>query len=374
MATVAQRTACAREAAAREARKAAATDLLHEIKLVFDDRPAVYQEIVKNLNSLWKVDDTDGCFARVEALLATAPRADLLTQLRDFMPASSINAWQQSAPPPSDPGKGEGSAKEPITFASDDEAAPAPEAGEDDDSDDDVVLVSTTLTNPLVDLPHARHECASFPMPARDDADGLMLARRFCARCYCTLCDRPVSDCAAWPEHSRYRDEPPWRAVRDALTAVPEPPPRRFKRPRLRGAPAAAPAAPRARDPRPARRRPGAFDADDAAYRAAAAAAAPAAAPNSVDDATVAQRTRDLMLIDEEIRRQYRDGSLTVKTVVRAVATGLGVDEEAIKKVVNATLILGTPRRYLLDQVRAELREQDDGSDSDVGAYFELSD
>ena len=81
------------------------------------------------------------------------------------------------------------------------------------------------------------------------------------------------------------------------------------------------------------------------------------------------------MLIDEEIRRQYRDGSLTVKTVTRAVATGLGVDEEAIKKVVNATLILGTPRRYLLDQVRAELQaEDDDGNDSDVGAYFELSD
>ena len=101
------------------------------------------------------------------------------------------------------------------------------------------------------------------------------------------------------------------------------------------------------------------------------------------------------MLIDEDIRRQYRDGSLTVKTVTRAVATGLGVDEEAIKKVVNATLILGTPRRYLLDQVRAELQAEDaapppaardesdsnaapppeqDGNDSDVGAYFELSD
>ena len=397
MATLAQRTEA--DEAAREARKAAATVLLREIKLVFDDRPAVYQEIVKNLNSLWKVDDTDGCFARVEALLATAPRADLLTQLRDFMPASSINAWQQSAPP-SDPGKGEGSAREPITFESDDEAAAADAVDADDNSDDDVVLVSTTLTNPLVDLPHARHECAAFPMPARDDAAGLMLARRFCARCYCTLCDRPVSDCAAWSEHSRYRDEPPWRAVRDALTAVPEPPPRRFKRPRLRGAPAAAtavpravaaamgpraaapaapraaataaqraaaPAVPRARRRRP--ERPGAFDADDRREPAV-----PVAAPNSVDDATVAQRTRDLMLIDEEIRRQYRDGSLTVGTVRRAVATGLGVDEEAIKKVVNATLILGTPRRYLLDQVRAELREQDDGSDSDVGAYFELSD
>ncbi len=414
MATVAQRTA-----EEQEARKAAATDLLREIKLVFDNRPAVYQEIVINLNSVWSSADTAGCFARVEALLATAPRADILARFRDFMPAASIQAWQQSAPP-SDPGKGEGSAKEPITFSDDEAAAPAPAAAGENDSDDDVVLVSTTLTNPLVDLPHRRHECAALGMPANEDAAGLMLARRFCARCYCTLCDRPVSDCAAWPEHSRYRDEPPWRAVRDALTAVPEPPPRRFKRPRLRGAPAAAtavprtvaaaaqraaaaeaqraagtaapraaaPAAPRARRRRP--ERPGAFDADDRRETAV-----PVAAPNSVDDATVAQRTRDLMLIDEEIRRQYRDGSLTVKTVTRAVAAGLGVDEEAIKKVVNATLILGTPRRYLLDQVRAELQAEaaaenaapppaarddapptatNDGNDSDVGAYFELSD
>ena len=373
MATTAQRSA------EDNPRYPAAQDLLRDIKSVFVARPAVYEEIVKNLNSLWR-DDTVGCFARVEALLATARRPHLLAQFRDFMPAASVQAWQESAPEPADPGKGEGSAREPITFAeSDDEAAAAPNAGENDDSDDDVVLVSTTLTNPLVDLPHARHECAALGMPARDDADGLMLARRFCARCYCTLCDRPVSDCAAWPEHARYRDEPRWRAVRDALVAQPEPPPRRFKRPRLRGAAggagraAAATAAPRARDQglraQQRAQRPGAFDADDRRETAV-----PAAAPTSVDDATVAQRTKDLLLIDEEIRRQYRDGSLTVGTVTRAVATGLGVDEEAIKKVVNATLILGTPRRYLLDQVRAELREQDDGSDSDVGAYFVLSD
>ena len=410
MATVAQRTQAAREQAAREARKAAATVLLREIKLVFDDRPAVYQEIVKNLNSLWKVDDTDGCFARVEALLATAPRADLLTQLRDFMPASSINAWQQSAPEPSDPGKGEGSAREPIiTFSDDEAAAPAPAAGEND-SDDDVVLVSMTLTNPLVDLPHARHECAAFPMPARDDADGLMLARRFCARCYCTLCDRPVSDCAAWAEHSRYRDEPPWRAVRDALVAVPEPPPRRFKRPRLRGAPAAARTVAQVRARRPE-------------------TAAPAAAPTSVDDATVAARARELLANDGEIKRQFDNRSLTVSTLRTAVATSLGVDEEAIKNVVKATFLDYKPdQMQAADQrcgrfdclvckgekrvrdarcpnwvaareaaARATRRRvfwagaenaapspaaqdsapppaRDDGSDSDVGAYFELSD
>ena len=128
MATTAQRSA------ADNPRYPAAQDFLHDVKSVFVNRPAVYEEILKNLNSLWKVADTDGCFARVEALLATAPRPDLLARLRDFMPASSINAWQQSAPP-SDPGKGEGSAREPITF-SDDEAAAAPEDGADDSDDD----------------------------------------------------------------------------------------------------------------------------------------------------------------------------------------------------------------------------------------------
>ena len=324
MATVAQRSAEAQRIAAR---RAAAQDLLLDVKSVFLTRPAVFEEIVKNLN-LWRSADSVGCLARVEALLATAPnRVALLARFRDFMPAASIEAWQQSAPPPSDPGKGEGSAKEPITF-SDDEAAAAPEDGADD-SDDDVVLVSTTLTNPLVDLPHARHECAAFPMPARDDADGLMLARRFCARCYCTLCDRPVSDCAAWAEHSRYRDEPRWRAVRDALTAVPEPPPRRFKRPRLRGAPAAARTVAQVRARRPE-------------------TAAPAAAPTSVDDATVAARARELLANDGEIKQQYDNRSLTVSTLRTAVATSLCVDEGSIKDVVKATFL-----DYKPDQMQA---------------------
>ena len=216
-------------------------DFLRDVKSVFDDRPAVYEEIVKNLNSLWKVADTDGCFARVEALLATAPRADLLAQFRDFMPAPPSRPGSRARRRRPIPGRARARRRSPSPSRATTRRRAAPPRPRGDDSDDDVVLVSTTLTNPLVDLPHARHECAALGMPARDDADGLMLARRFCARCYCTLCDRPVSDCAAWPEHSRYRDEPPWRAVRDALTAVPEPPPRRFKRPRLRGAPAAAP-------------------------------------------------------------------------------------------------------------------------------------
>jgi len=160
--------------------------------------------------------------------------------------------------------------------------------------------------------------------------------------------------------------------------------------------------------------RPGAFDADDAAPRAAAAAA-PAAAPNGVDDATVAARTRELLLTDGEIRRQYDKGALTVSTSQRAVATELGVDEDAIKDVVKATLadylheqmqqrcgridclvckggnhvrdqpcpntaaVRAAAARYTRRRSFCESAEQppaarDDGSDSDVGAYFELSD
>ena len=132
-----------------------------------------------------------------------------------------------------------------------------------------------------------------------------------------------------------------------------------------------------------------------------------------MDDAFL--RTRELLATDGEIKRQFDNGSLTVDTLRTAVATSLGVDEEAIKYVVKATLAdyrLGplprlppAPRAPLVTSTaprerscpntaatRAAARntrrrsfwaggesaapppEQQDGNDSDVGAYFELSD
>ena len=163
----------------------------------------------------------------------------------------------------------------------------------------------------------------------------------------------PPPRCGRRPPGRRASRPAPWRAVRDALVAQPEPPPRRFKRPRLRGAPAAAPAA-RAQPVAQRARRPeraGAFDADDRAptgRRETAAVAAPAAAPESVDDATVTARTKELLAADGEIKRQYADGTLTVKTLRIAVAAALGVDEEAIKNVVKATFLDYNP-----DQMQA---------------------
>ena len=58
-----------------------------------------------------------------------------------------------------------------------------------------------------------------------------------------------------------------------------------------------------------------------------------------VDDATVAARTKDILETDENIKKQYGDGSLTVKTLRKAVAAALGAEESSIKKVVKSTLL-----------------------------------
>ena len=58
-----------------------------------------------------------------------------------------------------------------------------------------------------------------------------------------------------------------------------------------------------------------------------------------IDDATVAARTKEILETDEAIKTRYGDGSLTVKTLRKAVAAALNAKESAIKKkVVRATL------------------------------------
>ena len=58
-----------------------------------------------------------------------------------------------------------------------------------------------------------------------------------------------------------------------------------------------------------------------------------------IDDATVAARTKEILETDEAIKTQYGDGSLTVKTLRKAVAAALNAEESAIKKVVKSTLL-----------------------------------
>ena len=81
-----------------------------------------------------------------------------------------------------------------------------------------------------------------------------------------------------------------------------------------------------------------------------------------VDDAAVAARTKELLADDEAIKTQYGDGTLTVKTLRKAVAAALGVEESAIKKVVKATLLSYMDEQ---DAPEEEAVVEDDPADED---------
>ena len=65
----------------------------------------------------------------------------------------------------------------------------------------------------------------------------------------------------------------------------------------------------------------------------------PPSAARTINDATVAARTKHILAEDDAIRAEYGDGSLTVRTLRAAVAKALGVEEAVVKKVVRATLM-----------------------------------
>ena len=72
-----------------------------------------------------------------------------------------------------------------------------------DAHDNEMEVLASTTTNANVDYPHARHRCGVHPFvvaaaggdPERCDS----LNRRYCAKCYCTVCDVPAGEC----RHSR---------------------------------------------------------------------------------------------------------------------------------------------------------------------------
>ena len=69
--------------------------------------------------------------------------------------------------------------------------------------------------------------------------------------------------------------------------------------------------------------------------------------------------TRDLLTTDEKIKKEYADGTLTIKTLRTAVATALGVDEEAIKKDVKKTLLAYMDEHMHEENEAATQRESD---------------
>ena len=65
----------------------------------------------------------------------------------------------------------------------------------------------------------------------------------------------------------------------------------------------------------------------------------PPSAARTINDATVAARTKHILVEDATIKALYASGSLTVRTLRAAVAKALGVEEAVVKRVVRATLM-----------------------------------
>jgi len=64
---------------------------------------------------------------------------------------------------------------------------------DDDDDDDCVTELWSNVTNANVDYPHPRPHCG-----IHNFADDKL---KFCEKCYCIPCDKPVSQCTQWAQH-----------------------------------------------------------------------------------------------------------------------------------------------------------------------------
>jgi hypothetical protein len=67
---------------------------------------------------------------------------------------------------------------------------------EAEDDDEDVVMTSTAMAS----LPHNRCNCPMYVF--RDGPNHL-----HCEKCYCFVCDAPVSDCTQWLSHCAAHDK-----------------------------------------------------------------------------------------------------------------------------------------------------------------------
>ncbi|KAL9189332.1 hypothetical protein ACHAXT_011822 [Thalassiosira profunda] len=76
------------------------------------------------------------------------------------------------------------------------------------DSDEELAIVGTKGSNALVDFPHARTNCVTYPFSG-DKA-------KKCANCYCYVCDIPASECKEWTYHCvATHEDRRWREERE---------------------------------------------------------------------------------------------------------------------------------------------------------------
>ena len=63
-----------------------------------------------------------------------------------------------------------------------------------DGKDDEVIVQSSSVTNPNIDFSHLRIQCGLFSYDSEPNS--------FCSKCFCSVCDLPVQNCASWSEHA----------------------------------------------------------------------------------------------------------------------------------------------------------------------------
>ena len=66
--------------------------------------------------------------------------------------------------------------------------------------DDECVVEWSNATNPNINLPHRRPQCGVYPMDTTDP-------QLFCAKCYCVVCDKVVTDCDDWNRHCYTKEQ-----------------------------------------------------------------------------------------------------------------------------------------------------------------------
>jgi len=82
----------------------------------------------------------------------------------------------------------------------------------------EIEVVKSNTTNPLMDYPHMRDQCAKFYFTTDP--------KLFCSKCFCYLCDKLASDCSDWERHCKADSkERRWKKARHILLHPNEPDP-----------------------------------------------------------------------------------------------------------------------------------------------------
>ena len=81
-----------------------------------------------------------------------------------------------------------------------------------DSTNDNVIeVISSNTVNPLTDLPHMRHTCATFPFGKDSNI-------KHCSHCFCYVCDVKIQDCKLWSTHcDAHEGDDVWKAKRQSI-------------------------------------------------------------------------------------------------------------------------------------------------------------